>query len=151
MSQHDREVKRREHPDGLVHGAVVGCQRDDGRWLLIRRSEKVLAPLKICFPGGGIEIGEPPEEAAKRELREELSADVEILADVWRWKCPDRPLRLYGFHARLLTPPDQLRRDPNEVTEILWLTDQEAATHPDRLYGTEFFVQQLQKASAPHV
>lgn len=136
-------MKRREHPDGLVHGAVVGCRRDDGRWMLIRRSEKVLAPLKICFPGGGIEIGEPPVQAAKRELQEELSAKVEILADVWRWRCPDRPLLLYGFHGRLLTPWDQLRPDRNEVAEILWLTDEEAATHPDRLYGTEFFVRCL--------
>lgn len=44
----------------------------DGRVLLLKRSETAQdAPGTWAFPGGGIEAGETPEAAARRELQEE--------------------------------------------------------------------------------
>lgn len=44
----------------------------DGRVLLLKRSESAQdAPGTWAFPGGGIEPGETPEAAARRELQEE--------------------------------------------------------------------------------
>ncbi len=32
----------------------------------------------LCFPGGGVELGEPIEDALRREVREETGIEVEI-------------------------------------------------------------------------
>jgi len=48
-----------------------------GKALLMEvRSDKVRQPREICFPGGRIEPGETPEEAAVREIREELGIQL---------------------------------------------------------------------------
>ncbi len=137
-------MERERHPDGLVHGVIVAVQRADGCWLLIRRSAHVAAPLSICFPGGGIELGEDHATAAAREFKEELHGLVQPVKEIWQWRCPDRPLFLFGWYARLLTPIDQLHPDPHEVAQMLWLTSDQAQHHPERLFGTELFVQALQ-------
>jgi hypothetical protein len=31
-------MTRYYQPDGHLHGVIVACQREDGRWLLIRRA-----------------------------------------------------------------------------------------------------------------
>ena len=36
-------------------------------------------PQYFSIPGGGIEKGESPEEAAKREIKEELGVDVKLI------------------------------------------------------------------------
>ncbi|NJL30960.1 MAG: NUDIX hydrolase [Phycisphaerales bacterium] len=79
-------MERQHHADGLVHGVIVAVSRADGRWLLIRRSAHVAAPLAICFPGGGIELGEDHALAAAREFREELAGEVEPVREVWQWR-----------------------------------------------------------------
>lgn len=134
--------------DGLLHGVVVGMRRGDGRWLLIRRSAHVAAPRTICFPGGAIEHGESHEDAARREALEELNLRVRPIRRVWTWRSPDRPLLLFGWLAEA-EGFDTLRPDPLEVEEPLWLTAEEAAHHPDRLHGTEFFVRCLVRAVSP--
>ncbi|WWQ12986.1 adenosine (5')-pentaphospho-(5'')-adenosine pyrophosphohydrolase [Ralstonia phage PQ43W] len=48
----------------------------DGRVLLLKRSPQAEdAPGTWGFPGGGIEAGETPEQAARRETREECAFD----------------------------------------------------------------------------
>lgn len=46
----------------------------DGKVLLIHRKKE--GKEYWVFPGGGIEEGESPEEAVKREVKEETSLDV---------------------------------------------------------------------------
>jgi 8-oxo-dGTP diphosphatase len=61
--------------------AAVLLVDGEGRLLLQLRSlDAPAAPGKWSFPGGGIEPGEQPEEAARRELLEEagLSVDGEL-------------------------------------------------------------------------
>jgi 8-oxo-dGTP diphosphatase len=54
-------------------GRVLICQRKLGRHA-----------LKWEFPGGKIEPGESPQEALKRELREELRIDATIGGEIHR-------------------------------------------------------------------
>lgn len=60
----------------LVVVAII--RRDDGKYLICQRSRNSRYPLKWEFPGGKVEQGELPEDALKRELREELSIEGEI-------------------------------------------------------------------------
>jgi 8-oxo-dGTP diphosphatase len=132
--------------DGRVHGVVVACRREDGKWLCIRRSDKVLAPLKVCFPGGTIEIGESQPDAVVREMKEELDAAVRPIKHIWHWVNPDRNVTLWGWTAELL--PGQIEANPNEVAEILWLSGDEVAEHPDALPSNRLFVKSLKNLQA---
>jgi len=125
-------------PDGRVHGVVVACRRYNGLWLCIRRSEWVAAPLKVCFPGGAIEVGESQESAVVREMREEVGAVVQPIKNIWRWDKPDGNLTLWGWTAELFS--GELQPDPKEVAEILWLTGEQAASHADAMPSNRDFV-----------
>ena len=136
-----RAVSRHLQPDGRVHGAVVGCRREDGRWLLIRRSESVWSPLKVCFPGGGVDAGEAHPQAAVREMQEELGARIQLVRCVWHVDLPHLATTLWGWRAELVVP--ELTPDPAEVSEVLWLTPDEARAHPDALPATALFLAAL--------
>jgi 8-oxo-dGTP pyrophosphatase MutT (NUDIX family) len=73
-------------PAGLQPGAVlVPLVEGPGGWSLVltRRTEGLRSHRgEIAFPGGRVDLGEHPREAALREAREELgilSEEVEIL------------------------------------------------------------------------
>lgn len=57
-----------------VYGLVIN---DAGEVLL--SDEYVLDQKMTKFPGGGLQFGEGPEDCIKREAREELGQEVEIL------------------------------------------------------------------------
>jgi len=63
-----------------IHGVSLICRRDR-RFLLVERGKE---PWKgwLAFPGGSIEAGETPEEAAIRELKEETNLDAASLSHV---------------------------------------------------------------------
>ena len=139
-------MKRPTQEDGRVHGVIIGCQREDGRWLLIRRSDNVAAPGKICFPGGAVEVGENRDEAAVREMREELGVAVSITGPIWRHSFDDRPLTLHGYLGTLLS--EELAPDPHEVAQALWLSEEEAKSHPDAMPMTDAFIKVLAETVA---
>ena len=131
---------RPRQSDGRVHGVVVGCQRPDGRWLCIRRSKHVIAPLKVCFPGGAMEVGEDQPTAVIREMQEELGVTIIPTQCVWRWDSPN-DLTLWGWTAQC--PAGTLTPDPDEVAEILWLTSDEIITHTDAMPTNKDFMRSL--------
>ncbi len=58
---------------------ACGVIRRDGRILIAqRRPTSRLEPLKWEFPGGKIEFGEPPPDALRREIREELDFEISV-------------------------------------------------------------------------
>ena len=52
--------------------------QENGRVLLFRKAPHTAHAGKWEFPGGKVQGEETPQEALVREIREELSADVEI-------------------------------------------------------------------------
>ena len=80
------DVERTIQADGHLHGVIVACRRDDGRWLLIRRSAHMPGALRVCFPGGGIDGDESQAETVIREMREELGVEVVPLRCVWNYR-----------------------------------------------------------------
>ena len=75
------------------------------------------------FPGGKLEAGESPEEALKREIREELSTDIcieEFLCTV-EYDYPKFHLTMHCYKCSLLTEALHL----NEHEAARWLTIKE--------------------------
>lgn len=58
-----------------VVGAVIF---QDGKILCAQRGSEKSLPLFWEFPGGKIEEGEKPEDALKREIKEEMHCTIEI-------------------------------------------------------------------------
>ncbi len=58
---------------------VAGALIRDGLLLAARRSSPVELAGKWELPGGKVEVGELPIDAIRRELREELAIDVEVV------------------------------------------------------------------------
>jgi putative (di)nucleoside polyphosphate hydrolase len=103
----------------------------DGRLLLAGR----VGSKGWQFPQGGVLIGEEPEEAMYRELREEVGlnrADVELLgvtADWLRYRLPNKFVRRHSeplcigqkqrwFMLRLVSSADNVRFDLGEHAEF---------------------------------
>ena len=74
-------------------GAVAAIFRQDGEILLMQRSDD----QQRCLPSGWVEPYESPEEATKREVKEETGLDVDLvcLADV----ITRRPNSEFGPHT----------------------------------------------------
>lgn len=101
--------------------AAVALIDSENRVLLAKRPEgKALAGLWE-FPGGKIEAGETPENALKRELKEELGIDINIENL--------KPIQFSSFNYQdfhLLMPLWELRvwenePKPLEKQEIVWV------------------------------
>ena len=72
------------------------------------------------FPGGKMEAGESPQLALKREIREELDAEIEVkeLLETVEWDYPNFHLTMHCFICSLLSESLHL----NEHEAATWLT-----------------------------
>ena len=72
------------------------------------------------FPGGKMETGESPQVALKREIREELDAEIEVneLLETVEWDYPNFHLTMHCFICSLLSDSLHL----NEHEAATWLT-----------------------------
>lgn len=126
-------------PDGRVHGVAVAVRREDGKWLMVRRSRNVGSPLKVCFPGGTVEAGESQEEAVVREMQEELNLKVRPVRQVWRYEFPDKPLTLFGWIAEL-DNGSQIQINEDEISEVFWMDVEQGSSHPDGMITNRDFL-----------
>ena len=98
---------------------------------IIRKEDKIFATQRGYgewkdwweFPGGKLEAGETPEEAPKREIHEELSAEIsvdEFLCTV-EYDYPQFHLTMHCYLCSLMT--DSLHLNEHEAAR--WLTKDE--------------------------
>lgn len=82
------------------------------------------------FPGGKVEPGESPEQALRREIREELSAEIRVgeLLTTVEWDYPDFHLTLHAFRCTLTAGDPVLREHsaaewlvPERLDSVGWL------------------------------
>jgi 8-oxo-dGTP pyrophosphatase MutT (NUDIX family) len=140
-----------EQPLSITRRGAVAVVVEHGRFLVIRRSQSVVAPGKYCFPGGGIEDEETEEQALVREIREELGATVVPVRRLWESITP------WGVHLAWwlsrLEPGNHLLPNPAEVESIAWLTAREMAELPEILESNLLFLEEIQagRIELPHL
>lgn len=134
--QRPQKINTPKPPHGR-RGVVAVILRGD-RFLVIRRSQEVTAPGKLCFPGGGIEPGETEPETLQREMLEELAIEVAPVRRLWRSVTP-WGTKLAWWLADL---PDAMQPDPDpsEVSEVFWMTRLELQAAEDLLPSVPQFV-----------
>ena len=108
---------------------VAAIIRDRGR---IFATQRGYGPYKDGweFPGGKIEPGETPEEALKREIREELDTEIEVgePAGHIEYDYPEFHLSMDCFFCTLLSGSLTLKEheaarwlSPAELDSVSWL------------------------------
>lgn len=133
--------------------ATTVCRDGDGRILVHRRPDEVSR-----FPGqfnwmlgGAVDVGESYEEAAARELTEELGVHA-APRFVLKFLC-DGVISPYwlGLHEVVITEP--VRPDPTEVAWFDWLTEPELedlVRHPGFIPDAREAFDRYRALGAPH-
>ncbi|WP_420752844.1 NUDIX hydrolase [Rhodococcus sp. O3] len=114
--------------------ALAVVERPDGPVLLLtlRPSRMRAHPGQFALPGGGIDAGETPEQAAVRELEEELGVAADSNAVLGRL---DDFVTRSGY---MITPvvvwvgalEDPIRPNPDEVAMVFEVTEAELDAEP---------------------
>ncbi|GAW90966.1 8-oxo-dGTP diphosphatase MutT [Calderihabitans maritimus] len=104
----------------VVTAALI---KANGKILIAQRPAGSYMGLKWEFPGGKVEEGEHPQEALRRELREELGIEVEVrdIFEVVSHKYKDRHILLLCYQCRLLSR----NVTPREGQSYRWVTKEE--------------------------
>ena len=107
---------------GRIITVVAASIYWNGKVLCVQRAEheKEYISLKWEFPGGKVEVGESREEALVREIREELSVDIEVSEFLMTVEhtYPDFHLTMHVFKCVL----DQGEITLNEHVALKWLS-----------------------------
>lgn len=121
--------------------SVIGVATNHDELLVIRRSEHVIAPGQICFPGGGLERTESEESGLKREFFEELGVEIFPQRRVWQSVAPWQvDLRWW-----LIELPDkvQLQPNPREIAACWWESPEQLLMRDDLLESNRYFLEEV--------
>lgn len=126
ISPYLRSLREKVGRDLLLVPSVTVIARDpSGRVLLARHADAD----QWVAPGGSVEPGERPADAARREMREETGLDVELLALIGVYGGPEFEVRYANgdrvayvmavYEARVVagTP----RPDRDEIRALRWV------------------------------
>ena len=121
-------MSAQSEPDFSVSAVVV---RDAGKRILVVRKR---GTSKYMLPGGKIEAGESPVQAAVRELREEVGAELvpDSLVFMGEWTAPAANEAGLTVHGHVFEHPwiDGLAVRA-EIEDLLWLHPEEMVTRDD--------------------
>ena len=105
-----------------------------GKTLMIRRRERE-GKLLWAFPGGGIEAGETPEQAAVRETAEEVGLEVKAVSVLGDRVHPQTGRHMTYVACEVISG-DAFVGDEEEIAAVVWVGHGEIAEYvPWGLYG----------------
>ena len=129
MSDYVRDLRAQIGNDFLLLPAVTAVIQRDDRFLLARQRDSG----RWSLVGGGVEPGEPPAEALRREVHEELGVDVVVGEIVGAYGGPalettysngDRAGYVtIAYRCRLAS--EEFALEEAELIETMWATRQE--------------------------
>ena len=113
-----------EHPRPAltVDCVVFGLDDEDLKVLLIRRSREPFAG-RWALPGGFVDVGESPEQAARRELEEETGLRSVLLEQLYTFGEPGRDPREHVVsvaHYALVDVRDCRVRAADDARDAAW-------------------------------
>ncbi|MFE7535228.1 NUDIX hydrolase [Streptomyces rhizosphaericola] len=107
---------------------------DGGKVLMIRRRQRE-GKLLWAFPGGGIEAGESPEQAAVRETAEEVGLEVKAVRVLGGRVHPQTGVPMTYVACELISG-DAVVGDVEEIAAVAWIGHGEIAEYvPYGLFG----------------
>lgn len=124
--------------------AAVAVIVRERRLLVIRRSAKVAAPGKLCFPGGGILPGEEEQAAVIREIDEEMGIECFPQQKIWHsqtsWGTE------VAWWSATIADDASIRINTEEVAEFFWLPPADLHAHVDLLPSNHEFLSAWKRA-----
>ena len=104
-------------------GVVAGVIYKNNKFLIAKRNLKKAQGGLWEFPGGKVEKNETYEKALKREIKEELNADIEVDKYIGEsiHHYPEKDIKLIFYKAKLLS--EQVELLEHEKCE--WITKEE--------------------------
>jgi len=117
-------ARRISVPDPVT--VVAGVIERDGKILITRRRAGTHLAGLWEFPGGKPEPGEALDDALRREIVEELGAEVDVGSPLQTvdWQYPDKAVRLIFFRCGLRGEPR-----PLEGQEMAWVAPADLARY----------------------
>ncbi|MCX4863483.1 MULTISPECIES: NUDIX hydrolase [unclassified Streptomyces] len=107
---------------------------DGDRVLMIRRRVKE-GKLSWAFPGGGIEAGETPEQAAVRETVEEVELEVKAVKVLGERVHPNTGRHMTYVACEPIAGEPAVG-DEEEIAEVAWVKHADISTYvPYGLFG----------------
>jgi 8-oxo-dGTP diphosphatase len=109
----------------VIVEVVAAVIRKDGRFLITQRLDDVHLARLWEFPGGKVEAGESLESALRREIREELSVDIDIGDEFYsvEHEYPGKSVRLHFFNCDIA----EGRPEARGVADLRWVLPAELA------------------------
>lgn len=103
-----------------VVAAVI--PNDAGKILITKRPEGSHLGGLWEFPGGKIDAGESAPEALKREIKEELNAEIEVVRLLWRnlFHYPEKTIDISFFLCTLVSPLQAVQAV--QVADLRWVS-----------------------------
>lgn len=87
------------HTPYLAVDGIVACYGSHNEFLGIALIERRNPPYGLALPGGFVDVGERVEAALVREMREEISLEVQITALLGIYSDPARDTRFHTASA----------------------------------------------------
>lgn len=127
-------------PTFVVAAVIQQISQTSGCVLIVRRGPGQSGAGAWEFPGGKVEIGELPEQALIREIKEELGIDIHVNAQIGErdFAYPAKTIRLRVYWATPLSENLTL----TEHDAFQWIRpehiDIESLSEADRPFVAEF-------------